>query len=336
MSPGGVGLDAYMGVGNENSYGVFAAPAAFMEFDSESLGLQANYLAPTGLRGGELGKRAARHKETTRRVSGAVSMKVPNKGFGTILDLLHGDTVTPAQQGAGPAFLQTHEIGLSKPHGKSKSLQFYKPAVETDVDPFTYLGCVLSQLALTCEMGGDVSAELTIDGRDEDHTQDLATPSYAANIGSFDFTRAEVLVGGSPVTDLLSQVGVTIPIVRATERWGMGSGPLVREPKVNDHIVPTLSFASEYTTDAVYDLWRADTALPVVIRFTGAQIATTYHEMLELTFPAVKLTGTSPAVGGPGIISREVPAEAYMTGASAITTIKYQSTDSALYPPGDS
>jgi hypothetical protein len=91
-------------------------------------------------------------------------MQVPTKLFGTILDLMHGATVTPVQQAATTAYLQTHNVGTSQPN-KSATIQVNKPDTRRHDHAFTYPGSVLTSVAFSCDAGGVLTCTLTWDAR---------------------------------------------------------------------------------------------------------------------------------------------------------------------------
>jgi hypothetical protein len=163
----GSGLAAQLGVSKESVYGTFVVPAEFFEFDSENMNKQPQFLSSTGLKAGHMAPPVTRHKQTVQSAGGDVTLKVPNKGFGRWLNMLHGNAVTPVIQGAGPAYLQTHNIGLTSPFGKSLSVQVGKPGTSGTVQPFTYLGAKVLSVTFSCDLGGELQAVLTLDAQAE-------------------------------------------------------------------------------------------------------------------------------------------------------------------------
>src|SRR2546426_1670457 len=103
------GLGSQLGLARELvAYGTVATPTTFFEFDSEGMGRTPTYIESRGLHAGTMIQNSGRVVPTTHTASGTVAMDVPSKGFGTILDLLHNNTVTPTQNGATTAYTQTH------------------------------------------------------------------------------------------------------------------------------------------------------------------------------------------------------------------------------------
>lgn len=325
------GLDGFLGVASEATYGTFVAPTDFLEFDSEGLAVAPNYLTPTGLRDGRIMAPVDRHKETTRMAGGPISLKVPNKGFGEFLNLLHGESVAPVQQGGTAAHLQTHNIGTSRPNGKSASIQVGKPQSGGTVKAHSYLGCKVTQAVFACALNGDLTCETTIDARDEDRAQSLAVPSYPSDIGSYTFEQCDVTVAAVQVASPGPQdFSLTIPLPLATERFGMRRSALKAEPLLNDYVRPNLTFSAEYANDVLYDHFRDQDEVAIIIEFEGPEIAGGFNEMIRFTLSATKLVGATPGVEGPGILNQSVPVELYDNGTDVPLKIEYQTTDTAI------
>lgn len=326
---GYAGIDAQLGFKTETTYGTPVTVDTFAEFDSESLTRQQQFLSSTGLRAGRRSPSIKRHAATTRGVGGNISMKVPTKGFGKWLNLLHGNTVTPAQQAATTAYLQTHNIGTTPTKGKSMTVQVGKPSTNGTVQPFTYQGCKLTSATFSCDLGAELMASLDVDGQDVVTATALATASYPSGVGSFDFTEGTVTVGGSSI-GLVSSFSLTCPIPLKTDRYGMAASALKAEPLDNDYLRPTANLALEFTDLAGYNMFANGTEVAVVCDFQGATIASTYKEQFKMTLAACKVVGETPTVGGPDVLSVTTPVEVYDDGTNPPVKIEYQSTDTTL------
>ena len=140
------GLGSQFGLAKESTYGTVVTPNRFFEFDSESFKRNPNYQESVGLKANRMFEPAARVVQTTRDAGGDPPMDVPTKTFSAILDLMHGLTVTPAQQGGTAAYKHTHLIGTSMPN-KSATLQFNKPdsGGAASEYPETSISCVHSR-----------------------------------------------------------------------------------------------------------------------------------------------------------------------------------------------
>jgi hypothetical protein len=105
----------------ETTYGTFVAPAKFIEFTKESLVLKKTTAQSAGIAAGRLLPLSSRRVVTRKEVTGSFDMEIANKGMGLMLQALMGTTVTPVQQAATTAYLQTHT--LASVAGKSLTIQ---------------------------------------------------------------------------------------------------------------------------------------------------------------------------------------------------------------------
>jgi hypothetical protein len=323
------GLGAQAGAKRETVFGTFVAPDAFYEFDSETMARQPNYLTSTGLRSGRMAAPVGRHKATTRSATGEITMKVPNKGFGRWLDLLHGNVVVPEKIEATAAYKQLHKIGASAPIGKSLSLQIGKPDVAGVVQPFSYPGSKITQMVLSCDLGAELMAAISINARDEVTAEALAAASYPSGLASLDFVGGEVKVA-EDVLGIVSAASLTVPLPMKVDRYGLNKSALAAEPLPNDYQRSTGNMAMEFLgLTQLNHFYNCDT-VKVILNFEGAVIAGANKEKLKLTMPASHFIGASPQVGGPDVLTVQYPFEAFDNGTEAPVEAEYVSIDSAL------
>jgi hypothetical protein len=322
------GLLSQLGVSVETTYGTFVTPNRFLEFYSEGLTRNPTFLTSTGLRAGRRIPSIDRHRETTRAAGGDITMKVPTRNFGVLLDMLHGNTTTPVQQAATTAYLQTHNIGLTAPDSKSRTIQVAKPQVGGTVKPHSYLGCKVTNVSFSCDVGGELMTTFTIDARDEVTSEALATASYTADTTSYLFTEATVTIGSS--TALVRTFNLSIPMPMDTERYGLAATALKAAPQNNDYIRPTMSLTAEYQDDVLYEHFTDGDEVAVTVEFVGDNIASTYDNTISFTAAGCKITGATPTVSGPGLLTIDTPAEIFDTGSGTPLVITYLSTETAI------
>jgi hypothetical protein len=323
------GLSAQLGAKAETTFGTYVAPDAFYEFDSETLQRQNQYLTSTGLRAGRMAAPVGRHKNTTRSASGDINMKVPNKGFGRFLNLLHGNVVTPTKVGPSLAYLQTHNIGTTAPIGKSLTVQVGKPDTAGTVQPFSYLGAKITSAQFSCATGAELMAQLSLNAQDEVTSKSLATASYPSGLASLDFTGGSVSIGSDTLA-IITDASLTVPLPQKLDRYGLGTGALAAEPIPNDYIRPTGSLTMEFNTLTQYNHFVNCDTVEVVLDFKGAVIETSYNEELKFDMKACHFTGATPQVGGPDILTAQFPFEVYDDGTNAPIICTYQSIDTTL------
>lgn len=326
------GLGSQFGLSKETTYGTVVTPAKFFEFDSESLNLDLTYQESVGLRAGRTFQPAARTFATTRQAGGGVALDIPTKSFGSILDLMHGLAISPVQQGATAAYLQTHAIGTSQPN-KSATLQVNKPTSAAVDTPFTYPGSVLTAASFSLDLGGILKTQLTWDCQDEQTPATtpagpaLATASYPAGVTSWDHTKASVTMDGSAVATATA-LAATWTQPYKEDRFFLNTSGVKGKPIPNGFATVEGTISLEFNDATAYNLWRTGRKdIAVVFDFQGATIASTFKEQITFTMPGVQVRGESPQVGGPDVLEVTAPFKALDNGAAAPLTVAYMSTD---------
>lgn len=299
----------------ETTYGTRVVPTVTYEFESEGGVRQQKYLESRMLRSGRFFQSGARRVLTTRDGQVTLNGEVPNKDFGSIVDLLHGNTVTPAQQAATTAYLQTHN--LTGDPNKSATIQIGKPdtggaAASGTVRPFDYTGSMLTGLTLSCAVDDWLKFAATFDAQDEDTSQTLATASYATSLEGFHFQQAVVTVNSVvqnlTTGSLVRSFNLDIGLPRAVERYGLRSSSTKAKPILNDYTPGSGSLGFEFTDLTQYALFTAGTKVPLSIAFTGASNAgTAIPFAITFTMSQVQFTGTTPAVTGPDLLGFDAP-----------------------------
>lgn len=329
----GSGISSQVGVKKETTYGTRVAPTQFWEFESEGGQRQQKYLESRQLRAGRFFQSSSRRALTTHDAQVTLAGEFPNKGGGFLLDLLHGNSVTPVQQTTTTAYLQTHNV-TGDPN-KSATIQVGKPSANGTVNPFDYVGCMVTSANFACAIDDWLKFNFTFDAQDEQTNQTLATASYPTALESFHFEQCSVSVNG--VTQDLATTGALVKgfsldlsLPRATERYGLRSTALKAKPILNDYTPGSGSLSFEFDDMTQYGLFTAGTKVPVVITFTSSSLAGTGNPFaLTFTMSSCQFTGTTPAVGGPDILSFDAPFSILDDGTNPPVAITYMSTDTA-------
>jgi hypothetical protein len=323
------GLAAQLGYKKETTYGTRVVPNQFAEFNSEGVQLKRNRIMSKGLRAGRTFQRSSRVATPTRAAEGPVAFEFVNKGMGFWLDLLHGNVVTPVQQGATTAYLQTHNIGTTDA-GKSATVQAGKPGTDGTVRPFDYLGCMVTEATLSCKVDEFLEAEFGLDVQDRKTDQALAVASYPASLETFHFAQAAVSVNSVNVTDVFTDVALKMSFSRKTDRFFLGSAGLHGKPILNDYNGATIDLGGEFKDLTNLALYDADTVFPVVLSWTSATLAgTAFPFALTITMSACQITGDDPTVGGPDVLDQGISLNVMDDGTNPPIVITYMSTDTA-------
>jgi hypothetical protein len=325
----GSGLGAQLGISAETTYGTFVAPAKFIEFTKESLALKKTTAQSAGIAAGRLLALSSRRVLTRQEVQGSIDLEIVNKSMGVLIQALMGTTVTPVQQAATAAYLQTHT--LADTAGKSLTIQKGVPLTTGTVTDKTFLGCKVTSAEFACEVGGMLTGSFEFDGKTCDEAQTLASASYP-NMSPFHFGQMAVKTGTfgtEAARDGVRKVSVKIERPQATERFYAGQAGLKKEPISNDQVKITGSLETDYIDTILDDLHTSDGATSLVWEFVGPLIASTYFETFRITLPAVRFDEGPPVVDGFDVVKPTFNFTALYDGTNPVK-IEIISTDVTL------
>ncbi|MFJ7049048.1 phage tail tube protein [Streptomyces sp. NPDC101112] len=298
----GSGLGAQLGIAAEVSYGTYVAPTKFVEFTKEGLALKKTTAQSAGIAAGRLLPLSARRVLTRQEVQGSIDFEVTNKSMGLLHQALMGTAVTPVQQAATAAYLQTHT--LASIAGKSLSIQKGVPLTTGTVTDKSFVGCKVTSGEFSCSVGEMLTASFEFDGKDCDESQTLAAASYPS-MSPFHFGQMALKTGtynSETAHDGIRKVSVKIERPQDTERFYAGQSGRKKEPIENDQIKITGSLETDYVSTALDDLHTSDAATSLVWEFVGPLIETTYFETWRLTLPAIRIDEGPPVVDGFGVV----------------------------------
>lgn len=327
----GSGLAGSFGFSSESTYGTYVAPTKWLEVGSSGIKKVKNTYQGGGLAAGQLMRRGSRRVVTTKAGAGPVKFEVPSKGIGLLLNALMGGTVTPVQQAATIAYLQTHP--LADPIGKILTMQAGLPDLAGTVRPYTYLGSKVMAMEFTCGIDEPLMVTMDVDSRDVSEAQSLAAPSYSAT-NIFHFAQCAVKLGtynSEASVDGIRKMTIRIERQKRTDRFYAGAAGLKAEPIINEWAALSGTIEADYLDKTVYaDRFAADTSTALVWEFIGPNIASTYFETFRIRMPMIFFNGDSPVLEGPDVVSGSFPFEAQFDGTNAAAEITYMSTDTAL------
>jgi len=324
------GLGAQLGLSKESTYGTYQAPARFFPFTSEGLSLSKEYVRSQGLRAGQLSQLAQLHRGTTRSVEGQTQFELMNTGMGIFFDLLTGATVTGEQIGSSDAYGFTFPVGLS-PSEKSATVQVGRPSTDGTIQPFSYVGCMISQMSISLEQSGLATCTVTFDGRDELTSEALAVATYDSDQVPFDFTQGVVEFGGDSAGNVRSAT-IEIQIPLASNRYHFGNSGVKDQPIPNGLVAITCNTTLEFASLADHNRFKSEQIVELSLPLVGDEIENGGGNKYSCTFtlPAAKQVSSGPTVQGPDVITTDVSFEALANGTDAPLSIEYVTTDTTI------
>jgi hypothetical protein len=322
----GSGLNVQLMTAEEVTYGTPVTPDRAYEIVNESLERNHTTLQSNGLRAGNRSLRR-RGIVSARMGSGGITMEVATKGFGRWFKHILGGTSTIAQQGATPAYLQTHTLGALE--GKSLTVQKGVPQTDGTVKPFTFHGCKVLSAGFSISVDAILQMALNLDAEDVDTSTALAAATYTTP-KLFHFMQGKLKVAGAEVASVLgAQVNVANTL--KTDRFYLGSAGLKKQPIDNDFPAVSGSLSAEFVSQAdFYDRYVSDAAASLILEFEGDVISGAEKELLRITVDEVRFTGETPKVGGPEVVVQNIPFDGHYDGTNPGVKIEYKSTDTVI------
>jgi hypothetical protein len=329
----GSGLGSQLGFVNEVTYGTYVAPTKFVRADSWSIVKVSNRVQGAGIQTGTLGELASQYAQTTEAATAQFACAVHPRSMGLLFQALMGTSVTPVQQGATAAYLQTHT--LADPVGKFLTVQGGVPYRSGTVQAKSLRGGRVTKAEFSCGIDEVLQSSWEVDGRQFDAGQSLAAASYAAptNLNLFHFGQMAVKLGTFGAEASVAGVrSVSASIERPLDvgDFTAGAAGLKAEPVLNDRTKITGSVSADYLDKAVFeDRYHGMTSTSLVWEFVGPLIASTFYETWRLTVPGIFFTGETVGADGPGEVVSEWPWEWKYDGTN-LPKIEYISLDATL------
>jgi len=344
----GSGLASQIGFATESVVGTAQTVTRFFPFESETIELKPGYKQAGGMRAGAQLPLSGGFVQTYLEAGGDINLDFPAKGAGLLLQHMLGSFgATATQMGATAAYQQIHVLGADT--GKTFTTQKGAPRTDGTVEPITYPGCKFTGWELDCATGDIVKLKLTVDAANELSTATtpagpaLASASYSTGLSFFNFTQGALISGGTPtlaagVYSLVGGAAVAAvrainlkgSIPRAGDRQFLGSMTKA-EQIANGWLALTGTVDVEFANRVMYDLWRSNVVSGLQLTFTGPVIGTPNKSLLDWLLPFTFLTGKSPNVDNPDILTMQIPFQAF-TADTAVPPIQvlYQSTDTVV------
>jgi hypothetical protein len=290
----GSGLGSSAGFVNESTYGTYVAPTKFARVKSATANKSSTRVQGEGIQNGIHGMLLSQFVETVTGGTGQLAFDVQSKNMGLLLQTLMGTSVTPVQQAATTAYLQTHT--LADTYGKSLTVQLGLPNRAGTVTPATLKGVKVTQAAFSCAVDGILGATFDLDAFAYENSTALATPSYTASVNAFHGAQMSVKVGtyGSEAA-IVGVKSVACTIARPHDASGYYAGATVAgtksEPVLNGATTISGTLDADFVTLAdLHSRARDNSNTSLVIEFVGPLIASTYYETFRITIPNIVFT----------------------------------------------
>lgn len=327
------GLAGQLGYAVEASFGAAATPSAFVEpLEAVAIRDTSTWETGGGVAAGRLQKLTSRRRRTGYGAAGNIPIEVTNRYMGKLLQALMGTTVTPVQQGSTGAYLQEHI--LADPFGKSLTVQSGVPDLGGTVRPYTLLGGKITGAEFSCAAGQNLRGTFDLVGRELVESVPLAAAAYPTDLAAFNWTDLTIKVG-STVAGAAAVAGIrgfSCRVGRPSkeDRNYAGSGGKNAEPIINDFQPVTGSLDVDFMDKTVFaDRFHSGGSFGLDIDFVGPIIGGAFNERFRITIDGCVLTGETPQLNGPDVVSGQVPFEWTFDGVN-LPKITYVSRDTTV------
>ena len=312
------GIAAQFGLVAETTYGTAVTVSRFLPFASESLALDIERIEAEGIRAGRGVLHADDWYAGRRMVEGDFTTEAYDRSTAILFAQALGGSATT---GTGPTYTHTITPAVASLFGRSMTIQVGRPDVGGTVRPFTYTGCKVQSLELSCAAGELAQLNVGIVGRNETTATALATASYAASMRAFTFIQGAVTIGGSAAN--VKSFTLNIENAYDTDRLFLGSD-LMSEPIINGLTEITGTASMEFESLAQYERYSAGVA-------TFAMVATFTAGAHSMTITLnVRAEPTSVNVSGRDVLQLDLPFKAVGTTDAAACTVVIVNADAAV------
>jgi len=326
------GLAAQLGLAESSTFGTYQTPTRFLEFVEESIEYQIERVESPGLRANNRVLRTDRYAPGQKRVEGSITLEPATKGFGLVLKHALGAVSITTPSGATNARLHTHTLGDI--FGTSLTVQVGRPDTSGTVQPFTYVGCRADTLSFTSSVDELLVAELGLVGQDQVTSESLATATYpttgsAASYEQFYWTQGTISLAGSSVavvTDFEMEINNNLK----SDRYFLGAATM-SEPILAGMTEITGTVTVEFLNLTAMNRFVNNTQAAINAKWTAATaIESTTYPYLEIDIPKARFDGpANPQVGGPDVLTHELPFKVIFDGTNGPITVDYQTSDTA-------
>jgi hypothetical protein len=321
------GLYSQFGMVAESTVGTYATPTRFLEFNTEGLQLTIDRIESQALRSGQRFQRAGRWIPGKHQIAGPVTFEVQDRGFGLLLAHCFGGGTWSMSTPSGGTNTRDITITAGTAYGRALTVQIGKPDVAGTVNPYSYLGCKVTEASLSSEVDGHLMLEPSFVGMAEVTTQSLATASYPATQLPLSWVGGTFSIAGAALD--VKSFSVNHNQGLFTDRYFQRStgGSLMKEPIEAAIAEVTGSFTTEFESLTQYNRYVNGTEASLAGTWQGTTIEGSFVYQLSIGMSAVRYDGETPTVGGPDILQLTMPFKALASGTLSPYTMVYRTTD---------
>lgn len=277
------GIASQLGLKAESTVGTRVVPDRFLEYVSESLKLDQEYLMSRGLRAGRHTPR--RRFKGRQSVSGDVVFELAPQSTGLIFKHTLGGVATT---GTNP---YTHTFSHGVLDDLGFTVQIAKPDEGGTARPFDIVGAQVTNLKLDAKVGEIVMATLSLYGAHEDRSQSLASASYPSSWTPYTYVHGVLSIAGSEYA--ATEVSIDIPTGLRTGRHVLRSTNPERPRKSRSQNTREIggTIRSDFFDLTAYERAVNQTAASLSLVFTSGSNVLTISGNVEFDVDSPNVSG---------------------------------------------
>jgi hypothetical protein len=329
--------DASIGLAVESAYGTYATPTRFIEFTTETLDWAKSVKQGAGLRVGSRVARSGRRVVASAAGTGDITLECNSKGMGLLWQACLGTGASTLV--SGTTYQQVFTLGDNPP---SLTVQKGLPQVGGTVDPYTFVGSMVSQYTFTFPNADICTLQAALDLGDLKTATPYAAPSYPTGGSLFHFaggsissgtltapTATALASGTTPIADVRSGT-VVVNNNLTIDRYNFGGKGRKSQPTVGLRQI-TGTLVVEYDSTTWRDAVMTDTPMSLVLNFTTPTALSSGVETLQIVLPEVKFDSPMPQTNATSLITTTLAFTALdnLTAAQPIWVVT-RTSDAAL------
>lgn len=316
-------LDCSLGIKEESVYGEAVTVDQFLEFVSEALDDNREFVQGEGMRVGSRVAREDRRELAQVAPGGSIELEAGTSGLGVLLEAALGTVTNNEVPTATGVFQQVHTPSLSDLQKSYTIQKGIPPLGGGSILAHTFTGAMCESIEFAASAGEILKVTTEWLARDVVTDEAYAAPSYAASQRLFTFTHGSIHLDSSALTvptdtALATSAGTALANIRDfSAKWangldtdGFNLGGAGRRTRKNVLGMGTVEgqVTAEFDSVTLRDAYMNNETLSLVLNFTRpTEIAAGVFEALQIVVPAVKLNGELPKSNGGSVITQSIP-----------------------------
>ena len=334
--------DHQLGMAQESTYGTAVTVSRFLPMlASTTHDVNLQRVKSAGLQVGGLGyARSARQTVGVPTYPLQIDVPAQSKGIGLLLSWAAGTTTHTLVSGTTyQSVLTPTRTTVTPPTSFTTQLGIVETVSAGTVDAYTYAGCTVTGLTITCPEDGEATISVKALAKTLATGTALATASYAAAPSIYHHDSGTATLGGTltaPTTTVLGSVAAPTGINVRSWSLEVDHG-MVERPIVGGYQQPAWGSATaKLSTQIEYDgtWWRtamlAGSALPFVGALTGGSLSSGVETLQVVVPSAVIDPGVLPKPTAGEVVVVDVEWQGMYDGTSQPWYIVHRTADTAL------